>query len=278
MALGHDKNKIYSLKSLIGMALQKWDSDVCWNTINKIRSRATVETVQLVFKFFKSRNWRKRALAVNIICQLMQKEQSTIYHPYAVEEAHKILYEALSDSNLQVVTTAIHGLGHRPCVATLPIIVNYATNDCTDVRYAVACALGSYKEEESINALLHLATDRDEDVRDWATFSLGSLHDDLDTPAIREVLWYNTKDSCDRVIAEAISGLAVRKDFRVIELLQSRLTADDCMACELETAEYLAEPSLYPYLEKLLEQYHANNEDSFWLDCLIKAMEACYQP
>lgn len=46
------------------------------------------------------------------------------------------------------------------------------------------------------------------------------------------------------------------------------------MACELEAADYLAEPSLHPYLEKLLEQYHINNEDSFWLDCLIKAMKA----
>lgn len=65
---------------------------------------------------------------------------------------------------------------------------------------------------------MQLAGDSDEDVRDWATFGLTQMPA-WDTPAIRERLRQNTRDTCANVREEALCALANRGDAQAEEML-----------------------------------------------------------
>lgn len=46
------------------------------------------------------------------------------------------------------------------------------------------------------------------------------MHTDVDSPAIREVLWHSVFDESHDVSGEALRGLAERKDVRIIDVLK----------------------------------------------------------
>lgn len=265
-----------SLKSLTASALQDWDSDTSWEVIHVLRTRAEPETVQLIQKLFRARNWRKRALAVNIICQLqIRSSDGSPNQDYAVETSHEILLAALEDSHQQVIGAALFGLGHRKTAKAIPAVVAYAEHPSEDIRYAVAFALGGNDDEASIAALLKLATDIDDDVRDWATFGLGSLCM-ADTPEVRECLWRNTQDGNEVVRGEALAGLACRHDERTIPLLMQALVDDEVRVYALEAAETMADSRLYLPLKALWDEYASGQDcNRYWFSVLDSALQAC---
>ena len=77
-------------------------------------------------------------------------------------------------------------------------------------------------DARAIAALIELSSDPDYDVRNWATFGLGSQID-TDTPAIREALWARLEEPEDEVRGEAWVGLARRGDVRVAAALLREL-------------------------------------------------------
>lgn len=132
--------------------------------------------------------------------------------------------------------------------------------------------MGSYPNPPAVDALLKLARDPDDDVRDWATFGLGSLHD-IDTPEVRQCMWENLQDRDADVRAEAVAGLAQRGDPRAVDCLLDQLSAD-CRWQDLEAAEKLASPRLLPALHALASE--AGWADGDWRHVLLgAAIEAC---
>lgn len=203
------------MRSLIGMALQQWDSDSSWNAIHELRNRGTPETVARCQRLFQSRNWRKRTLAINVMCQLritLVKGQSA---DYAVDTAHAMLLEGLRDPHPEVVAAAAFGCGHRRGLDAIEPLIRLSTHVCASVRFGVAFGLCFRENERALDALVQLAGDSDDDVRNWATFGLAEAA--LDTPSIRERLWRNTQDPFDEVRNEALAGLTKRGDPRVTD-------------------------------------------------------------
>jgi len=197
---------------LIGMALQEWDTHSSWNAIHALRFRATPDTVERCQTLFRSRNWRKRALAVNVMCQLQTHTSPRPPHPeYAVPQAHAMLREALGDPSPRVVATAAFGCGHRYSPEALDALLALATHPVVDVRQGVTFALCFREDERAVDTLVQLAGDTDADVRNWATFGLAQVPA-WDTPAIRERLWQNTRDASADVRDEALIALANRGD------------------------------------------------------------------
>jgi HEAT repeat protein len=82
-------------------------------------------------------------------------------------------------------------LGHMGDVRGLPAVLRHAAHPSEEVRLSVAFAIplvaGDPPAAEAIEALIQLSADPDPDVRDWATFGLGSQFED-DTNAIRDAL------------------------------------------------------------------------------------------
>ena len=83
------------------------------------------------------------------------------------------------------------------------------------VRYAVTRSLGGCPEESAIRALIELSRDQDFEVRNWATFGLGSLTE-ADSKEIRQALADRLSESNEEIRGEALVGLVERHDQRAI--------------------------------------------------------------
>lgn len=75
----------------------------------------------------------------------------------------------------------------------------------------------------------------DEDVRDWATFGLGSLST-VDAPEIRDAFAGRLNDTSADLVEEALARLAQRRDQRALPLLLERLRQPDVDDFTLESA------------------------------------------
>src|SRR5687768_18575105 len=96
-------------------------------------------------------------------------------------------------------------------------------------------------------------SDADEDVRNWATFGLGSMIDD-DSPQIREALLARISDAHDETRGEALVGLALRQDPRVLEPLLRALRADTVGSLAVEATRDLGAAELLTALEARSEE------------------------
>lgn len=265
-----------NLRSLAGIALQRWDSDACWTAIQALQMAGSPDTVRLASRLAKSRNRRKRALGLYIASQLHEYQGGvqTGSRPYALETTQELLLAGLDDSCSEVIAAAVSGLGHRPHPLAVPGLVKFSAHPAESIRFSVAVALGSYASPEAIDALLRLAKDVSGDVRNWATFGLGSMHD-VDNARVRDLLWSNLTDSHDDVRGEALVGLAVRKDTRIIPVLLERLGAGS-RVFELTAAEYMASPLLLARLNAIKDEASSADElNPYWYRCLLDAIDAC---
>jgi HEAT repeats len=102
-------------------------------------------------------------------------------------------------------------------------------------------------DQAGVDALLHLMTDDNDDVRDWATFGIGSQLN-VDGLDIREALAARLGDTCDDAREEAMVGLARRRDRRALPAVIEALRSDPGPRLAFEAAEYLADPVLVPWL------------------------------
>jgi HEAT repeat protein len=85
--------------------------------------------------------------------------------------------------------------------------------------------------------------DKDADVRDWATFGLGSLSD-LDSPEIREAFAIAINDTSEDVKQEALVGMARRRDHRALPYLFACLQRPQVDDLTIEAAcEFLRLPN-----------------------------------
>lgn len=144
-----------------------------------------------------------------------------------------------SEENPLPLASAISALGHIGNPAAVPIIATHRQHENDDVRYAVACALGSFPNDAvAVQALLRLMADSDGDVRDWATFGLG-VQGSADSPEIREALVARLGDTHAAAGEEATVALAKRGDPRVLPIVLARLAQPAIAMCVEQAAEAL---------------------------------------
>jgi HEAT repeat protein len=80
----------------------------------------------------------------------------------------------------------------------------------------VATALAGRRDPGAVAALMELTADEEPEVRDWATFALGTLVAQ-DTPELRDALAGRLADEDADTRVEAVHGLAMRGDLRAAE-------------------------------------------------------------
>jgi HEAT repeat protein len=119
------------------------------------------------------------------------------------------------------------------------------------VRLAVAQALpgvaGDPPAPAVVAALVRLTDDADDEVREWATFGLGSSLA-IDSIGIRGALWRRVDDEHHDTRAEAMLALARRGDERVVPAVLAALTAQSVGRLAVEAAALLPSASLLPAL------------------------------
>jgi HEAT repeat protein len=143
--------------------------------------------------------------------------------------------------------------------AGLPLLLKLSRHADEQIRLSAVAGIPSCCGPDyrgipaAVNALLERMTDEDDDVRDWATFGIGSRLDD-DSTAIRDALAARLEDAFPEVRHEAITGLARRRDPRAIAPTLAELGGEFPRRTIVEAAEYLASHVLLPALLALADR------------------------
>lgn len=257
-----------STAELISLALSEADEDRAWECVVTLHFRATRDVLDAAAQLCESECERERSLSADILGQLGVPDRAF------PEECHLLLAGMLQrETNpdvLRDICIAYGQLKHPGAVALLVALRNHPHEN---VRYAVAYGLEGHDDPQAVAALIELTTDPDEDVRDWATFALGK-QTELDTPAIREALAARLDDPHEPTLAEAVSGLARRRDERALPfvrdiLQQEGASLDFSFADVLKDATHLADPRLLPLL------LACRAKDRLVAEWLAEAIRAC---
>jgi HEAT repeat protein len=266
-----------SAHELISFALTEDEDDPqVSDAIAHLRFRATREVFEAARALCGSECPKERQLGADILNQFGQPQRAFADETLAVLSG--MLERERDVEVLWSITAALGFLEHPGAVTPLLSLRRHAN---TGVRLSATMALPGYEADERvIPALIELSEDPDEAVRDWATFGLGSQID-ADTPEIRAALVRRLDDSDGVTCAEALVGLAERKDDRIVPKLRDILRGGDLDFAEprqdlvLEAVEELGDPSLLPDLLGFRDRCREKNPGlSRGLDEIIEELSA----
>lgn len=212
-----------------------YDDEAPWEAVNQLRATGERVVFEKAADWCKSDDPMQRARGANILAQLRPGTLST-EHSFPEEQYSAVASLLEKETEVQPLRSAIHALGNLDNPACIPLIVRFANHPNSDIRFAMACALGHFPNHSSSAAsLLALTRDTNDDVRNWAVFGLG-VQGDLDSPEIREALVERLTDSCAEAREEAMIALAKRKDRRVLSVLLPELEQKKIKCRVLEAA------------------------------------------
>jgi HEAT repeat protein len=190
-----------------------------WNAMASLHKRGTREVFEAARSLCESVCALEQRIGCGILAQLGYERQFA-------EESFPLVASVLQKTdNLVTLANAICALGWLSDPRGVDLVVPYLDHADDDIRYWVTFALTFLDQDQrSIDGLIRLSSDSSVKVRDWATFGLGS-QTDQDTPAIREALVARLGDADVVVRGEALVGLAMRQDERVVDPLLRALEA-----------------------------------------------------
>ena len=259
-----DRLKSLSSSEVVALFAQAIDSpateDECgyWSCISELHHRAEPIIFETCAAWAASPQPRTRKASADVLSQLGYPEG----HPFA-QQSQPILERLLEDSEIPIVEAALIALGHLG-VGELSAIAGCAKRPEAQVREAAVRALLSRDEPMARRTLIELSQDTEPEVRDWATFGLGTC-DKIDSPEIRAALVARLDDEDDETRGEALLGLAKRKDPRVLPAISRELVRDEVSERAIEAAGQMPHESLLPALEALLS---SSPGDQYILDAI----------
>lgn len=242
------RNDARSTEELVQCALTEPDEDRAWDAVTVLHFRSTREVFDAAMKLSTSSIARERELGEDILGQFGCFEQRP--GPLFDETVERLVAMLPSEQDPGVLYAVGTGLGHRQDARCVEPLSKLKSHPDDDVRYAVVMGLADQTDPLAIQTLIDLTRDDATKVRDWATFSLGTLCD-IDTPAIRDALWQRTDDVDDDTRCEAFAGLAQRQDGRIIPKLIAELRHEEIQTLVIEAARDLGSPQLLEVLHEL---------------------------
>lgn len=199
-----------------------YDADLPWEAVRSLSTLGSREVFNRAAAWCGSQNPLERARGADVLAQLGRTAEKPDI-AYAEDSFPVVSTLALSESDPRPLSSAIHALGHIANPLAIPLLTMHQNHPDPDVRFAVACALGNFPDNPiAATTLIDLTRDVDDDVRNWATFAIGTLTR-FDSPELRDALVAGLTDHYEDVREEAIAGLARVKDKRVLPPLLSAL-------------------------------------------------------
>jgi HEAT repeat protein len=256
-----------STEELIRLALTERDEDMAWESVTALHFRGTREVLEAAELLCDSDLPTERELGATLLGQLGVPERT---FPDECFDCLEGMIQSEEDPDvLQAIAIAFGHLDDPRCIE---ILIPFKNHPSDIVRWGVVHGISGHDFPAAIETLIELSRDLDEEIRDWATFGLGTLID-TDSEEIREALWARVSDSYGDARAEAMMGLARRKDPRTVGLLLKELAEEDVDSMAIDAAEELGDPALLPALTLLKKRWPENRrEEEEWLD---KAIASC---
>jgi len=247
------------------------DDEAAWRAVTALHLLGTREVLDKAVELTKSADAARRARGADILGQLGVRPGAASAS-FVAERLQALLRLLNGESDPEVLRSVIVALGHLREPAGLRAILPYSEHPDEDVRQAIAFALpGGLEDADVIETLLRLMRDSDSDVRDWATFGLGT-QSEADSSAIRDALFDRFEDEDRDTRAEAVVGLAKRQDLRTLPVILDELEREVYGVLYEEAAAHLlgldgAKPEgweSWRYVEELRGHFnihdHANSD------------------
>lgn len=261
----------WRVATLVRHAISARDDDVSWKCISALHWKGDREVLNAAVALCKSNKAKERRIGADILGQLGVPDRTF------PEEALKILHGMLrTDSNPDVLNAVLVAIGHtqdNEDMCGIQKIVSLRHHRNSYVRYGVVHAIAGREDGESVNTLIKLMEDSDTEVRDWATFGLGTQLD-LDTPRIRKALWKRVNDSDLETRCEAIVGLARRKDSKIRDVLVKELSQEKPSSLVFDATANYGDPHLMVHLKRHLRTVKRKNDvNVIWYGALKRAVK-----
>lgn len=241
----HPDEDTRPINELVNAALSEPDEDVAWNAVVALHWRGSAEVLHRATELCASLCSQERKLGADILGQLGVPERT-----FSVECSQQLRRMLKNSEEADVLYSVLVALYHQDEPKAIPQVTTFSTHPEPEVRHAAVLALTGHETPLAIDCLILLSKDADANVRNWATFAIGTQIE-LDTSDIRNALADRLDDPDDDTRGEALIGLARRKDERVIDALKQELSSDDVGTLALEAAELIASKDLYSSLVAL---------------------------
>ncbi len=217
------RNDPRSTDELLHLGLTKdmdEDDEEYWQPIRSLQYRLPTIAEQIE-TMLRSSDPKSRDTAATILGQSSVEEKWEAPHC-----AEKLVAALKLEKSADALISIIFALGHLHHAPSIEAILPLGKHPDPNVRYAVVQSLSGYEIPEANAALIELSSDPDHDVRNWATFGLGSQIE-TDTPAIRQALLNRLGEQDSEIRGEALVGLADRGDTRLVSPFLRELTRID---------------------------------------------------
>ena len=252
-------NDVRSTDELLELVLSKdadRDDEEYWQPIRVLQHRLPI-VLEQIKTLAKSEHEKHRDIAAIIL------GQGRVVDKFTKETCAEILLQMLeAEQSDEVLSSIIFALGHLHASKAVAPLVKLSSHSNPSIRYAVVSSLCSHEESDAVKTMIESSADFDRDVRNWATFGLGSQID-TDTPSIREALHARLTESDDEIRGEALVGLARRGDIRAASALIEEIDRHNRV-----------EVFNWPLLQEAAEEIIARANDAKWLPALNKLNES----
>lgn len=234
-----------STKELFAATLEgEYDDDVPWEAVSALRLRGGAGVFEVAKLFCGSEDAKARARGLSVLAQLDAGKPNG-ERPF-MAECVSIAIEHIRESDGEIARCAAWALSHLGTERAVATLIDLRSHPDPDVRHAVASCIELRKHPEGVNILTALMEDKDEVVRDWATFALGNddvIEDGvrrfIDSPEIRAAFRRRLDDSYEEARHEAIWALALRNDPLGVKLLLKNLESEGWRSGDEDAAEEL---------------------------------------
>lgn len=234
-----------STTELISAYLRTADDSEASDLITTIQYRGGAEEFQAGLALLTGKDSRERAAGAEILGQLGWQDRTFL------DESVDALLGALRETDDYVLQSVIFALGHRADPKAIEALLPFADSPSADIRYAALHGLMPHDVPNVVTAVAKLTRDSDRDVRNWATFTLGSQFESK-SATLCAALQERVTDSDPEIRGEALLGLARRGDTSIAPIVQLELDGEFNGDWAVEAAGLLADPGFLPALIGLL--------------------------
>lgn len=221
-----------------------------WETIRILRSRPSKDLFEKCVDLINSNDQNKKIVGIDILAQLGIDKR-----PF-LKETLKIHFELLKiETDIDTLFSTLYGISHNNSDLNrnqINLICSFENTENILIKESLVAALGFIENEKAINVLIKFSKDKADHIRNWATFYIGQV--DFDNENIREALWNRVNDKHQETRLEAITGLAKRKDDRIIEVIKQEIIKDDFGSLLFEAILETENKDFIPILQQELNE------------------------
>lgn len=247
--------KNWTSEKIFSRLLNNKTQKTFWDNITELRKRPNKEVYNQAYNLSKSNNEKEKIIGIYVLAQLGFKPR------YQQDKTVSLYFDLLkNEKSPKVISAILSSISHNNENINDNQISKLVKYSYSNVRFDLTLAISGLENNRAINTLIGLSNDKDSDIRNWATFALGTQIES-DTEEIRTALWNRVNDSDFQTKSESIIGLANRMDKRIKEVIISELKTGDFGTLLFDAILKLNDKDFLPLLAKNLNIVKNDKDD-----------------